>query len=285
MGRVTRRHAVLRLGPGLDRPIRRNDTLAVEEPLEIRLNGESYLVTMRTPGNDIDLVHGLLYSEGIIAERSDVVLARYCAGAGPDGVNTYNVLDVTLAPPARPPALSARRNVVTTSACGICGTTTIEQVLRGSAYEVAAGLVVPAALVLSAPARLRQQQRAFDQTGGLHAAGLLGIDSEMICVREDVGRHNAVDKVIGWAIREQLLPLRQMILTVSGRASFELTQKAVLAGIPVLAAVSAPSSLAVELAEEAGLTLVGFIRGESMNVYTHAERMHWSTNGQIRLQE
>jgi FdhD protein len=285
MGRVTRRHAVLRLGPGLDRPIRRNDTLAVEEPLEIRLNGESYLVTMRTPGNDIDLAHGLLYSEGIIAERSDVVLARYCAGSGPDGVNTYNVLDVTLASSAHPPALSARRNVATTSACGICGTTTIEQVLRGSAYEVAAGLVVPAALVLSAPVRLRQQQRAFDQTGGLHAAGLLGIDSEMICVREDVGRHNAVDKVIGWAIREQLLPLRQMILTVSGRASFELTQKAVLAGIPVLAAVSAPSSLAVELAEEAGLTLVGFIRGESMNVYTHAERMHWSTNGQIRLQE
>ena len=285
MGRVTRRHAVLRLGPGLDRPIRRNDTLAVEEPLEVRLNGESYLVTMRTPGNDIDLAHGLLYSEGIIAERSDVVLARYCAGAGPDGVNTYNVLDVTLAPSAHPPAPAARRNVLTTSACGICGTTTIEQVLRGSAYEVAAGLVVPAALVLSAPVRLRQQQRAFDQTGGLHAAGLLGLDSEMICVREDVGRHNAVDKVIGWAIREQLLPLHQMILTVSGRASFELTQKAVLAGIPMLAAVSAPSSLAVELAEEAGLTLVGFIRGKSMNVYTHAERIRWSTNGQIRLQE
>ena len=146
-----------------------------------------------------------------------------------------------------------------------------------------AGPDISAALILSAPDRLRQQQRAFDQTGGLHAAGLLGLDSEMICVREDVGRHNAVDKVIGWAIREQLLPLRQMILTVSGRASFELTQKAVLAGIPVLAAVSAPSSLAAELAEEAGLTLVGFVRGETMNVYTHPERIHWSTNGQIRL--
>ena len=285
MGRVTRRHAVLRLGPGPDQSIRRNDTLAVEEPLEIRLNGESYLVTMRTPGNDIDLAHGLLYSESVIAERSDIPLARYCAGSGPDGVNTYNVLDVTLASSAHPPAPAARRNVLTTSACGICGTTTIEEVLRESPYPMSAGPDVPAALILSAPARLRQQQRAFDQTGGLHAAGLLGLDSEMICVREDVGRHNAVDKVIGWAIREQLLPLRQMILTVSGRASFELTQKAVLAGIPVLAAVSAPSSLAVELAEEAGLTLVGFIRGESMNVYTHAERIHWSADGQIRLQE
>lgn len=285
MGRVTQRHTVLRLGPGQDQSIRRNDTLAVEEPLEIRLNGESYLVTMRTPGHDIDLAHGLLYSESVIAERSDVVLARYCAGSGPDGVNTYNVLDVTLATSAHPPAPAARRNVLTTSACGICGTTTIEEVMRESPYPMNAGPDISAALILSAPDRLRQQQRAFDQTGGLHAAGLLGLDSEMICVREDVGRHNAVDKVIGWAIREQLLPLRQMILTVSGRASFELTQKAVLAGIPVLAAVSAPSSLAVELAEEAGLTLVGFIRGESMNVYTHPERIHSSTNGQIRLQE
>jgi FdhD protein len=274
MGRVTRRHSVLRLGPGLDQTIRRTDTLAVEEPLEIRLNGEPYLVTMRTPGNDIDLVHGLLHSEGIIAGRSDVMLARYCAGSDSDGVNSYNVLDISLAPSATPPAPEARRSVVTTSACGICGTTTIEQVLRDSPYRVGAGLAIPAGLVLSAPIRLRQQQRAFDQTGGLHAAGLLGLGSEMICVREDVGRHNAVDKVIGWAIREQLLPLRQMILTVSGRASFELTQKAVLAGIPVLAAVSAPSSLAVELAAEAGLTLVGFVRGETMNVYTHPERIH-----------
>jgi FdhD protein len=300
MGRVTRRHAVLRLGSGPDQSIRRTDTLAVEEPLEIRLNGKSYLVTMRTPGNDVDLVHGLLHSERIIAGRPDVMLARYCAGSGPDGVNTYNVLDVTLAPSAEPPAPEARRNVVTTSACGICGTTTIEQVLRECPYPMAAGLVIPAGLILSAPNRLREQQQAFDQTGGLHAAGLLGLDSEMICVREDVGRHNAVDKVIGWAIREQLLPLDQMILTVSGRASFELTQKAVLAGIPVLAAVSAPSSLAVELAEQAGLTLVGFVRGETMNVYTHPERITARPtqeangrmarqsaikHGQIRLQE
>ena len=153
-----------------------------------------------------------------------------------------------------------RRNVVTSSACGICGATSIEQVMRESPYAVDPESRVEAGLILSAPTLLRQYQRAFDQTGGLHAAGLLGLDSSMVCVREDVGRHNAVDKVIGWAIREQLLPLRRMILTVSGRASFELTQKAVLAGIPVLAAVSAPSSLAAELAEEAGLTLVGFVR-------------------------
>ena len=281
MGRVTRRHGVLRVDTGV--AIRRSDTLAVEEPLEIRLNGESYLVTMRTPGNDIDLARGLLYSERIVTDRSDIVLARYCAGSGPEGVNDYNVLDVTLAPPISAPA-AARRNVVTTSACGICGTTSIDQVLRESPYPPDPELQVAAELVLAAPMRLRQHQRAFDQTGGLHAAGLLDLNSEMACVREDVGRHNAVDKVIGWAIEHELLPLRQMILAVSGRASFELTQKAVLAGIPVLAAVSAPSSLAVELAEEAGLTLVGFVRGKTMNVYTHPDRMIWSTNGQIRLQ-
>jgi FdhD protein len=280
MGRVTRRHAVLRVGPG--EAVRRSDTLAVEEPLEIRLNGESYLVTMRTPGNDVDLVHGLLYSEGIITERSDIALARYCAGSGPDGVNSYNVLDVTLAPQISARA-AVRRNVMTTSACGICGTTSIDQVLRESPYAVDRDVQVADELILSAPMRLRRQQRAFDRTGGLHAAGLLGLDAQMVCVREDVGRHNAVDKVIGWAIQQQLLPLRQMILTVSGRASFELTQKAVLAGIPVLAAVSAPSSLAAELAEEAGLTLIGFVRGETMNVYTHPDRIRWSANGQIRL--
>jgi FdhD protein len=277
MGRVTRQHAVLRVGPG--EAFRRSDTLAVEEPLEIRLNGEAYVVTMRTPGNDIDLAHGLLHSEGIISDRSDIVLARYCAGSGPDGLNTYNVLDVTLASQSAASSVP-RRNVVTTSACGICGTTSIDQVLHESRHAIDPDIRVPAQLVLSAPTRLRQHQRAFDRTGGLHAAGLLGLDSEMLCVREDVGRHNAVDKVIGWAIREQRLPLRNTILTVSGRASFELTQKAVLAGIPMLAAVSAPSSLAAELAEQAGLTLVGFVRGETMNVYTHSDRIVWPVNGQ-----
>jgi FdhD protein len=225
----------------------------------------------------------LLYSERIITERSDILLARYCAGSDADGINSYNVLDVTLASQISAP-VAAPRNVMTTSACGICGTTSIDQVLRDSPYGVDGAIQVAAELILSAPMRLRQQQRAFERTGGLHAAGLLGLNSEMLCVREDVGRHNAVDKVIGRAMEQQLLPLRQMILAVSGRASFELTQKAVLAGIPVLAAVSAPSSLAAELAEEAGLTLIGFVRGETMNVYTHPERIIWSMKGQIRLQ-
>jgi len=271
MGRVTRNHSVLRLGP--EGPRRRGDPLAVEEPLEVRVDGERLMVTMRTPGDDIDLVHGLLHSEGVIADVEDVLLARYCAGSGPDGLNTYNVIDVSLAPGVVPPAAEARRQVVTTSACGICGSTSIGQVLRQSRHSLPADLWVPVALVRSGPVRLREQQKVFAKTGGLHAAGLLARDGSMLCVREDVGRHNAVDKVVGWAIRQRRLPLSDSLLVVSGRASYELTQKAVLAGIGMLVAVSAPSSLAVDLAAEAGLTLVGFVRGESMNVYTHPDRI------------
>jgi FdhD protein len=249
------------------------ETLAVEEPLEIRINSESFLVTMRTPGDDIDLVHGLLFSESVIRRRSDVVVARYCDGAGMDGLNTYNVLNVQLAGHVLPPLPELQRKVLTTSACGICGTTTIEQVLRTSAFALPTGLTIAADVVLEAPNQLRLRQRGFDQTSGLHAAGLMSLAGASICVREDVGRHNAVDKVVGWALREDRLPLADSILVVSGRASFELTQKAVLAGIPALAAVSAPSSLAVELARQAGLTLIGFVRGRTMSVYTHPERI------------
>jgi len=271
MGRVTRLHPVLRIGPG--QATRRTDTLAVEEPLEIRLDGEPFLVTMRTPGDDIDLVHGLLHSEGIITEAAQVAGARYCEGAGPDGRNTYNVLDVTLAGGAAPPSPENRRNVVTTSACGVCGTTSIDQVVHQTCHPLGEGLRVPLPLVSAAPDRLREQQRAFDKTGGLHGAGLMTADGVIVCAREDVGRHNAVDKVVGWALRQGMLPLSQLVLVVSGRASFELTQKAVLAGIPMMVAVSAPSSLAAELATEAGLTLVGFVRGERMNIYSHPERV------------
>jgi FdhD protein len=265
MGRVTSRYPVLRVSADVSQ--RRQDNVAVEEPLELRLNGRPYVVTMRTPGHDIDLVHGLLHSEGVIAEAADVVLARYCAGSE-DGVNSYNVLDVSLAAGLEPPP---PRVVVTTSACGICGSQSIDAVLRRSRFDLGRCAPVRRELVAAAPDLLRSAQRAFDLTGGLHAAGLLAPDGRLSCVREDVGRHNAVDKVIGWAIREGRLPSH--ILVVSGRASYELTQKAVLAGIGVLVAVSAPSSLAVDLARESGLTLAGFVRGETMNLYAHPERV------------
>jgi FdhD protein len=269
---------VLRLGP--EQAQRRSDTLAVEEPLEVRLNGDPFVVTMRTPGDDIDLVHGLLHSEAVIASMADLATARYCDGVGPDGLNTYNVLDVTLGAGVAPPDPGLRRNVLTTSACGVCGSTTIDTVMHESRYLLDPGVRFTQEVIASAPLRLRERQRAFDKTGGLHAAGLLTTTGDLMVVREDVGRHNAVDKVIGWAIRERRLPLSDTLLAVSGRASFELTQKAVLAGIPILVAVSAPSSLAVELADEAGLTLVGFVRGDSMNVYTHPERV--LTSAQLR---
>lgn len=272
MGRVTRRHAVLKLAP--DQPtLRRSDLLAVEEPLEVRLGGTPFSVTMRTPGSDVELVHGLLYSEQVIGAAADISLARYCAGEGPDGLNTYNVLDVTLADGVAYPQLGLQRNVLTTSACGVCGSTSIEAVTRQARYGLDPQFRVSPDVISRGQDQLRAQQRVFAQTGGLHAAGLLTSSGELQWVREDVGRHNAVDKVVGGALLANQLPLSESVLCVSGRASFELTQKAVLAGIPVLAAVSAPSSLAVELAERAGLTLLGFVRGGGMNVYTHPERM------------
>jgi FdhD protein len=275
MGRLTRQRLVRRLTA--DGWSRRSDKVAVEEPLEIRIGGEPFAVTMRTPGDDIDLVNGYCYAEGIIDAAADVAGARYCDGAGPDGLNTYNVIDVSLAPGVRPPDPGLRRNVLTTSACGVCGSVSIDQVLGrlGEPLLVKPDLLT-AGLLLQAPKVLREHQKIFASTGGVHAAGLLDLDGRMVCVREDVGRHNAVDKVIGDALRRQQLPLSEHILVVSGRASFELTQKAALAGLPALVAVSAPSSLAVELADQAGLTLVGFVRGESMNVYTHADRISTS---------
>ncbi len=270
MGRVTRRQPVVRVGS--TRPGPTVDTVVVEEPLEVRLGGRPFQVTMRTPGDDIDLVHGLLYSEQVITEAAQVVLARYCAGSGPDGVNTYNVVDVTLGEGAVAPEPGLQRNVLTSSACGVCGAASIEQVTRVARFALAPTLV-SGDVLLAAPELVRPHQPAFAKTGGLHAAALLDPDGTVRCVREDVGRHNAVDKVVGWALRQDMLPLSEAILFVSSRASFELTQKAVLAGIGVLVAVSAPSSLAIELAEHAGLTLVGFARGDSMNIYTHPERV------------
>ena len=280
MGRLTRTRPVVKVRAGADgRVVRRSDTLAVEEPLEVRLDGSAFLVTMRTPGDDIDLVHGLLHGEGVIETASDVLLARYCAGTDEDGLQTYNVLDVSLVPGAAP--TGPLRQVLVNSACGLCGSTSIDQVVTARRFPTTWREPLPVERVLTAPDLLREQQRAFDKTGGLHAAGLVDADGALVCVREDVGRHNALDKVIGWALREGRLPLTGCALVVSSRASYELTQKAVLAGAELLVAVSAPSSLAVELADEAGLTLVAFVRGDSMNVYTHPERIDLAAVGSV----
>jgi FdhD protein len=252
--------------------VSRPETLAVEEPLEIRVNGAPVTVTMRTPGSDVELAHGFLLTEAVIADRADVVTVRYCgAAAGPDGTNTYNVLDVSLAPGVAPPEV---RNFYTTSSCGVCGKASLEAVRLVSRHRPGDDPATVTADALTAmPGRLRSAQKVFASTGGLHGAALFRADGTMLAVREDIGRHNAVDKVIGWALENDLIPLVGTVLLVSGRASFELTQKTVMAGIPVLAAVSAPSSLAVDLAGQSGLTLVAFLRGDSMNVYTRPDRV------------
>jgi len=244
----------------------RADLLAVEEPLEIRVDGEPLTVTMRTPGDDIDLAAGFLFTEGLLTSLGDVHEIRMCD----DNVAAVTVKDAGTLLKAK----AATRNFLTTSACGVCGKDSIEAVRVRSAFEVATDPVRVSPAVLTAlPDRLREAQRIFSHTGGLHAAGLFTPDGTLLALREDVGRHNAVDKVAGWALRSGLLPLAGHILLVSGRASFELAQKALMIGVPVLAAVSAPSSLAASLAEEGGLTLVGFLRGATMNVYAGAQRV------------
>lgn len=274
MGRITVRRQVTRITVGAQ-PIRRDDVLAAEEPLEIRVGGRSLAITMRTPGHDVELATGFLVSEGVISSGHDFVTARYCAGATSEGLNTYNVLDVTLAPGVAPPDPSLERAFYTTSSCGICGKASIDAVRTASSHPVASDpLRIGPEVLVTLPDRLRAAQAVFDKTGGLHAAGLYDTATgELLVVREDVGRHNAVDKVIGWATIEHRLPLTGHVLMVSGRASFELTQKASMAGIPMLAAVSAPSSLAAELADELGMTLVGFLRGDSMVVYSGGDRI------------
>jgi len=273
MARTMTRRPVLKIDlDGSGEPRRRPDDLATEEPLEIRVRKQPLAVTMRTPGQDIDLAMGFLLTEGIISAAGDVVTAQLCAGT--DTPNTYNVVDIVLGADVPPPVTDPSRNFYTTSSCGVCGKASIDAVRTRSAFDVAADPVTVAPGVLTGlPDALRRRQRAFDTTGGLHAAGLFTAGGELICLREDVGRHNAVDKVIGWATRQGRLPLAGHVLMVSGRASFELCQKAWMAGIPVLAAVSAPSSLAAELAEEAGLTLIGFLRGATFNIYAGAQRV------------
>ncbi len=265
MSATTGRWRVLRV-PVSGTAEHRADLLAVEEPLEIRVDGEPLAVTMRTPGDDIDLAAGFLFTEGLLTGLDDVHEIRMCD----ENVAAVTVRDAG----ALLKAKAATRSFLTTSACGVCGKDSIEAVRVRSAFEVAADPVRVSPAVLAAlPDRLREAQRIFSRTGGLHAAGLFTPDGTLLVLREDVGRHNAVDKVAGWALRSGLLPLAGHILLVSGRASFELAQKALMIGVPVLAAVSAPSSLAASLAEEGGLTLVGFLRGTTMNVYAGAQRV------------
>lgn len=274
MSRIAVRTRVTRIT--VDGPARHvEDLLAAEEPLEIRVGGRSLVVTMRTPGHDVELAQGFLVSEGVVSRREHVAAARYCAGATVEGENTYNVLDVTLGDGVPAPDARVERSFLSTSACGLCGKSSIDAVRTHSCWTVDADdLVVPPALLATFPERLREHQDVFAKTGGLHAAALFdGRTGELLVLREDVGRHNAVDKVVGWALAAGRLPLRGTVLMVSGRASFELTQKAWMAGIPFLAAVSAPSSLAVDLARSAGMTLVGFLRGPSMVVYARAGRV------------
>ena len=248
----------------------KSDELAGEEPMEIRVDGQSVAVTMRTPGNDFDLAIGFCLTEGLLDGPSDVNTARYCVNVPAE--QQYNVVDVGRRQPG-PIDGRLRRNVYTSSSCGICGTTSIDAVRRTAADVAGDALTISAAGVAALPARLREAQQVFARTGGLHAAGLFDAAGQLRCLREDVGRHNAVDKVIGWAARENLLPLRGQVLVVSGRIAFEIVQKALIAGLPMVVAISAPTALAVSLAEEAGMTLVGFVRGADFNVYTHPHRI------------
>ncbi len=260
-----------------DGSTRRPDHVVGEEPLEIRVGGpfgptEPVAVTMRTPGHDFELAVGFLLSEGLLAGQSDLRAVKYC-DLPEDDPQAFNVVTVTS---ARPVEVGARRRRTTVSAsCGICGTATLDE-LRDRCPSVPAGEALPAEVLTSLPARLRESQHVFAQTGGLHAAGLFDAAGSVLAVREDVGRHNAVDKLVGWAAMQRRLPLASSVLVVSGRVSFEIVQKAAVAGIPVLAAVSAPSSLAVATAQALDMTLAGFVREGRANLYAGAWRVEGS---------
>jgi FdhD protein len=311
VSRKTTRRRIVRLDGRGERPARRGgeEQLAAEEPLELRIGGRPFTVTMRTPGDDFDLVAGHLVAEGVLAGPEDVVRMKFCSAdngctstayldtarrdtAYPDteyldtatapGARSplfddgdpLNIVDVTLAVGVELPEERLKRSSYVSSACGVCGKTSIDAVQAAVRWPVADDPVrLSAETLFALPDRMRAAQKVFEKTGGLHAAALFDAAGELMCLREDVGRHNAVDKVLGWALRAGRLPLRGHVLAVSGRSSFELVQKAVAGGIPVLAAVSAPSSLAVQLAADSGLTLVGFLRGQTANVYCGAERI------------
>lgn len=249
------------------------DRAATEEPLEIRLHGRPFAVIMRTPGADRELAAGFLFAERVLATADDLGVIEHCTD--PEADHPENIVNVSLANGSAADMeriLADRRQVTTNSSCGLCGRLTIES-LRLDADPLSCDWSVSGAVLVHMPDELRARQAAFDATGGLHAAGLFTRDGRLDDMAEDVGRHNAVDKVIGRRLMREMLPLSGHVLFVSGRASFEIVQKAFLAGIPIVASVSAPSSLAIDLADEVGITLVGFVRGTSFNIYTHAARI------------
>jgi FdhD protein len=246
-----------------------DDELAAEEPLEIRVRGRAVTITMRTPGHDDELAAGFLLTEGLIRRRSDVLTIEPC-----DRNDEGNLLNVVVAPEVNVDFERLTRHVFASSSCGLCGKATIEAI-RSLFPRIESDVEVDAATILRLPELMRQQQATFERTGGLHAAALFGASGELLVLREDVGRHNAVDKVVGHALLHDLLPLDRHVLLVSGRSSFEIMQKALAARVPIVAAVSAPSSLAVAFAEENGQTLIGFLREARMNVYSHPRRIRF----------
>lgn len=270
-GRVTSNFAVTKVRLNEDRTEviqvdTRADSVAGEEPLEIRVDGQTLTTTMRTPGHDIELAHGFLHSEGHIQAARDIESAKYCEGATRNGVNTYNLLDVEMRDD-NVISLKDLRLTLTNSACGVCGTSSIEELTKKTRYPIP-HIPVDPLVIAQLPDKLREGQKQFRKTGGIHAAGAFTLDGDPVVIREDVGRHNAADKVIGHLLMEGRLPADDLILVMSSRASFELVQKAAMAGFGMLVAVSAASSLAVETARETGMALVGFARGDRFNLYS-----------------
>jgi len=255
---------------------RKSDYLAGEEPLEIQLSAggdqRTAAITMRTPGHDYELAAGFLYNEGIIQNKLDILQMTYCVGNERE-LQEYNMLNVNLRREQLPDLPQLDRHFFTTSACGVCGKTVLDELAKRDLPPLTPGPHVSPALLANLPDRLREAQTIFESTGGLHAAALFDSDGRLIEVREDVGRHNALDKLIGWGLLQKQLPFHDKILLVSGRASYELLQKCRVAGVSIFCAVSAPSSLAVELAEQFGITLIGFLRGARFNIYTNVERI------------
>ena len=254
---------------------RDRDRAATEEPLEIRIHDRPFAVIMRTPGADRELAAGFLLAERVVRSSDDLGTIAHCTDPDAAGVRAENLVNVTLANGSAPlleQLMADRRQVTTNSSCGLCGRRTIES-LSADAAPILASWTVPTATIAAMPAQLRARQTVFDETGGLHAAGLFSRDGVLVDSAEDVGRHNAVDKIVGRMLMREALPLSESMLCVSGRTSFEIVQKAVFAGIPVVAAVSAPSTLAISLADALGVTLIGFVRGDGFNIYAHPERI------------